>query len=73
MFGRGDYKMVAVKQIKISQKFRGISEEIKKCQTRETLEDCLTKQLIELIQKNCGCFPYELANFTNPLCVGIYA
>ena len=69
MYGRGMYRLVAVKQIKISENFERLSTDIKHCQTVETFEDCMDKQLLNIMMLKCGCIPYKLINFTSSLAV----
>ena len=64
MKGRGIYKMFAVKEIKVTENFNNLRQDQKKCQNLESFESCVNNQLLMLMQENCKCLPFELANFT---------
>ena len=63
--GGGIYSISAVKEIKVTDGFHSLTEEQKQCQILETYEDCMTQQLWDRMNKNCGCIPFELQNFTS--------
>ena len=65
MFGSGNYKMVAVKEIKVTKYFHNLNEEQKKCQEVESYENCVTRLHLQTINDKCGCVPYNLADFNN--------
>ena len=69
MFGKGLYKMVAVKQITITDGFLSLQQAQKKCQSFETPEDCFQNELFMLMKNNCNCIPYDLSNFTEVVCI----
>ena len=49
-----------MKEIQVTDEYMGLDENIRKCQNKETLEDCTTRQYIDTIQKECNCIPYSL-------------
>ena len=61
--GEGTYALTGVKQIEVTEDFLDLSEEVTKCQTKETFEDCTTKLYLESMEKECNCIPYRLRNF----------
>ena len=64
MYGSGVYKMFAVQEIQVTENFKNLKEDQRKCQLVETFEDCMYNHLIKLIKENCKCLPYELSDFT---------
>ena len=66
MYGGGNYILSAVKEIKGTEIFLDMNDDKKGCQNRETLEECTSKQGLNLIISQCGCIPYKLANFSQP-------
>ena len=65
MFGEGSYALSAVKQITVTEDFMELDQNQKKCQTKETFEDCKTKLYLGKLEKECNCIPYRLKNFTD--------
>ena len=66
MYGGGNYKLSAVKEIKGTDVFLNMNDDKKGCQNKETLEECTTMQGVKKIIDQCGCIPYKLANFSHP-------
>ena len=64
MYGGGNYKLSAVKEIKGTDIFLNMNDEKKGCQNKETLEECTSKQGLKKILDQCGCIPYKLADFS---------
>ena len=71
MYGGGNYKLSAVKEIKVTNDFLSLNVNKKNCQTKESLEECSTKIGLQDISDKCGCIPYKLANFSEPFEVPI--
>ena len=65
MFGGGIYSMSSIKEIKVTEGFKTLTEDQKQCQTTQTLERCLAEQLMVKTVENCKCVPYEMQNFNN--------
>ena len=65
MYGGGNYKLSAVKEVKGTGIFLNMNDEKKGCQNKETLEECTSKQGLTKIIDQCGCIPYKLANFSH--------
>ena len=66
MYGGGNYKLSAVKEIKGTDIFLNMNEDKKGCQNKETLEECTSRKGLKKILDQCGCIPYKLANFSDP-------
>ena len=61
-YGGGSYKLVSVKEIKVTDDFNKLRKEQKKCQNEQTFESCMSEQMLDKIMENCGCIPFELFN-----------
>ena len=48
------------KEVKVTDSFLGLKEEVKGCQSLETVTDCETKSYLESLRQNCGCIPFSL-------------
>ena len=55
--------MTAVKEIQATEEFLGLDIKTRKCQTKETFEDCTTRTYLDQLEQKCGCVPYNLKNF----------
>ena len=64
MYGSGKYSLDSVKEIRVTDGFKTLKENQKKCQTAQTYEQCLTNLLQLKMKEACNCIPYELANFS---------
>ena len=65
MYGRGTYTMSAVKEIQATDAFYSLREDQKQCQSFESFESCMTKNLLDKMERNCGCIPFELMGNLN--------
>ena len=64
LHGDGNFKLENVKQMKITKDFRALDEQSRKCQTKISFEDCVTKKYLESMKANCKCLPYNLQNYS---------
>ena len=62
--GGGHYALHAVKEIKVSEDFLELDMETRKCQNKESFEDCSTRMYLEELEDKCHCVQYKLRNFT---------
>ena len=46
-----------------SEEFDALSDNIKDCQNEETIEDCVSRNLVNGVQANCKCLPIDLIDF----------
>lgn len=63
--GRGIYQLSSVKKVEVSDAFLGLNIETKKCQNRETFEDCQTKMFLTKLHEYCKCKPYNLREYSS--------
>ena len=53
-----------LQEIKVTESFLGLKEEVRGCQNLETFEDCTTRNFLESLRKKCDCIPFALgANY----------
>ena len=55
--GEGHYALTDVKDIKVTEEFLGLGQEITKCQTREFRADCVSRRYQEQVLASCHCAP----------------
>ena len=58
--GEGQYNLNILKEIKCTSSFNGMNQGIRKCQNKESFDECKTRQYEEVLRKNCGCIPFEI-------------
>ena len=59
MYGEGQYNLNVVKDIKVTEAFLGLDQNIRNCQNVETYEDCSTRKYMEKILELCNCLPFQ--------------
>jgi hypothetical protein len=64
LFGEGNYALTAVKEIDGTEEFLGLDEEIKRCQDRESFQECQAREYIKNGLEKCKCTPYEMRNYS---------
>ena len=60
-----------VMEIKVTDEYMGLDEEVRNCQNKEPFENCTTRQYLETVQNQCNCTPYALSDF-NKNSVGLF-
>ena len=59
----GKYALTEVTQIEGTEAFLGLDESIKKCQTRQTFQECQSQKYKAYGLEECNCTPYEMRNY----------
>ena len=65
MYGGGGYSLDLIKEIRVTDAFHDLSQDQKQCQTLVSYEDCMTDQLVDTMNKECHCIPYELSQISS--------
>ena len=60
LIGEGKFNLNDVKEIKVTESYLGLSQDVRGCQNEETMEDCSTRYYRETILQQCGCLPYSI-------------
>ena len=55
--GEGHYALTLIKDIKVTEEFLGLGQEITRCQTREFRADCVSRRYQEQVLASCHCAP----------------
>ena len=63
MLGEGTYAMTLVKEVKATEDYLGLSENTRKCQHKESFQECTSRQYMDAVEKKCNCVPYRLRDF----------
>ena len=60
LFGEGQYNLLSLKEISVTDSFMGLDSETRKCQNVERYDDCKTRLYVEHLREECGCLPLTL-------------
>ena len=55
--GEGHYALTDIKDIKVTEEFLGLGQEVTSCQTREFRADCVSRRYQEQVLASCHCAP----------------
>ena len=60
LIGDGEYNVNNVKELKVTESFLGLNEEVRECQDRDGILSCTTRQYLHTILEECGCLPINM-------------
>ena len=66
LYGSGSYSLSAVKEIVVTKSFLQMGNDIRKCQNKETYEDCTSKLYSSILRNECKCTSYATRNVSKP-------
>ena len=49
--GEGHYALTAIKDIKVTEEFVGLGQEVTRCQTKEARADCVSRRYQEQVRE----------------------
>ena len=55
--GVGHFALTAIKDIKVTEEFLGLGQEVTRCQRRESRADCVSRRYEEQVLTSCHCAP----------------
>ena len=55
-----EYNMDTLKEIRVTNSYLGLDQNVRGCQNDEPLFNCTTRHLIENMVKQCNCLPFNL-------------
>ena len=60
LFGEGQYNLLSLKEISVTDSFLGLDREIINCQNIEAYDECRTRHYVDKLRQECGCLPITL-------------
>ena len=60
LFGEGQYNLLSLKEIAVTDSFMGLDSDARNCQNIETIDDCNTRLHVNNYRRQCGCLPLSL-------------
>ena len=60
LVGDGEYNLNALKEIKSTESFLGLDEDVRECQNDEPQYNCTTRHYVDSLMQQCGCLPFNI-------------
>ena len=60
LVGEGEYNLNALTEIKSTESYLGLDEDVRECQIDEPQDNCTTRQYVESLMQQCGCLPFNI-------------
>ena len=60
LIGEGQYNLNVMKEIKITDSYLGLTQDITECQNIEPFQNCTTRHYVDTYTKKCGCLPFRM-------------
>ena len=60
LIGEGEYNLNVLNEIKVTDSYLGLDSDIIRCQNKEYLHNCTTRQYINTLLDQCGCLPFNI-------------
>ena len=67
LVGEGEYNLNVLTDIKVTESYLGLDENIRKCQNEEPFDNCTTRQYRNTFLGDCGCLPLNIRLFNEVL------
>ena len=64
-YGSGNYRLTAVREIKVTDDFMGLDLKTINCQNMTTLHDCQQAKYLSNLTKKCQCIPFYLRSYSS--------
>ena len=58
--GEGEYNVNVLKEIKVSESYLGLDQDVRECQNEESLYNCTTREYLDALMEKCGCLPITI-------------
>ena len=77
LVGEGEYNLNNLKEIKVTEAYLGLDQDIRECQNEEPFYNCTTRHYIDNLLSNCGCLPLNIKQMHQKVliitsCIQIY-
>ena len=60
LFGEGGYNLAELREIRVTESYLGLDQDVRNCQNDEPYMNCTTRQYVDTILKDCGCLPLNM-------------
>ena len=63
LIGEGEYNLNALKEIRVTDSYLGLDQDVRQCHIGESLKTCTTRQYLNTLIWECGCLPFNIRLF----------
>ena len=60
LIGEGIYNLNVLKEVKVTDSFLDMNQDVIACQFEQTLDNCTTKHYMDTLLDECGCIPWDI-------------
>ena len=60
LFGEGQYNLNEVKEMKITDSYLTLEQNVRHCQNKTEYEECTTKKYHDALREQCQCLPFNI-------------
>ena len=60
LVGEGEYNLNVLTDIKVTESYLGLDQNIRNCQKKESFDNCTTKEYHDSVLDHCGCLPFNI-------------
>ena len=65
LIGEGVYNLNTLKEIKVTDSFLDMDQDVIACQDVQPLDNCTTKHYMDSLLDECGCIPWNISPACN--------
>ena len=65
LIGEGEYNINALTEIKVTDSYLDLDDDVRDCQSKESLYDCRNRKYVDTILDQCGCLPLNMIVASN--------
>ena len=63
LIGEGEYNLNDLKEIRVTESYLGLDQDVTQCQDEEPLINCTTRHHLKRMIEKCGCVPFNIRIF----------
>ena len=60
LIGEGEYNLNVLTEVKVTESYMGLDQDVRNCQNHEPYLNCSTTQYLENLLGKCGCLPFNI-------------
>ena len=69
LIGEGEYNINALTEIKVTESYLGLDEDVRDCQSEEPLYDCSNRKYVDTLLEEGGCLPLNMIMASNKVTI----
>ena len=60
LIGEGEYNLNDLKEIRVTDSYLGLDQDVRQCQNEEPMKNCTTRHHLKSMLDKCGCLPFNI-------------